>query len=309
MNTNHPNNINCPICKTKTVYAYNVDNQKIKNGLLKIFNIEISNNVLKINYSMRTCSNCSLTFADPLRAGDNDFYNFITSQNGYYTNFRKEYQIIWDNLKQLNHSIKLLDVGCGDGSFLEGCLDNSKVKPVGIDTTLESVIKTKSKGIEAYQTGIENFDQNDFDMIVSFHCLEHIENPVDFVATMMEKLNTNGKLFISTPYSPMSYEYFWLHPLNNPPHHTLRLNKKSYKAIAKKLNLNIRFHNFDKMSVKSHIASCFSYAKFGGIVKGNLYKQMLLSPLLSLKVIAKILNREKFDGIIAGNEILVELYK
>lgn len=301
--------INCPVCRSNAAFAYDVETKKVQQGLEQIFGSAVPDHIFEHNYSMYKCPECSLEFAWPLIPGSKSFYDFLTQQNGYYSDYRPEYKIVWDYLRTRKGNTKILDVGCGDGSFLKGTLDIPGVKAIGIDTTLESIKKAQSKGIEAYQVPIEKLEMNDFDVVVSFHCLEHVSDPLGFMASIRSKLSNGGVAFISTPYSPLSYEYFWMHPLNHPPHHLLRLNKNAYEELGRRIKMKTEMLNFEKMSLKSHFAGCFSYAIYGKVNYKGIYKKIVLNPLLAMRVFIKVLLRERIDGNLVGNDILVKFYK
>lgn len=299
--------INCPVCRSNAAFAYDVETKKVQQGLEQIFGSVVPDHIFEHNYSMYKCPECSLEFAWPLIPGSKSFYDFLTQQNGYYSDYRPEYKIVWDYLRTRKGNTKILDVGCGDGSFLKGTLDIPGVKAIGIDTTLESIKKAQSKGIEAYQVPIEKLEMNDFDVVVSFHCLEHVSDPLGFMNEIKERLNPNGEIMITTPYSPMNFEYFWFHPLNHPPHHTLRLNKSAYSKIASSLGLEATFVNVDQLSFLSMVATCFAFALHGKNKRDKLGMDILKNPILFAKSFVKIALRDKIGAQIVGDTILVKL--
>ena len=56
--------------------------------------------------------------------------------------------------------------------------------------------------------------KNGWDYIASFHCLEHLENPISALEYWIQNIKREGVLFISLPHPDMEY---WL-PVNNRKH-------------------------------------------------------------------------------------------
>jgi 2-polyprenyl-3-methyl-5-hydroxy-6-metoxy-1,4-benzoquinol methylase len=306
-------NSNCPVCGNSSEELYKAGRNKILSSLNSFFGAAFSPSIIKTDYIIRKCNSCTLEFADPLLPGDNEFYEALASHEGYYPHVREEYGIVSAEIaKTKGTNAKILDIGCGSGDFLEMLRNEKFTNACGIDATAASVEACKAKGLDAYRCRIEDFEKGPFDAIVSFHCLEHVDNPVEFIRLALEKLSPGGTLYISTPYSPQTHEYGWFHPLNHPPHHLLRLNEISYRALAEKTGSNIRFMNFNSVSPRSLFRTSFSFAAYGKNLPGSSAKmglRMLGKPLLALRIWKKMKSREIIDGKIAGNEILVLFQK
>jgi len=96
---------------------------------------------------------------------------------------------------------KILDVGCGNGTFLSQFkLLNPQWTIYGQDPNPSDLQKILSitGGTHFYQCPVEEIDDS-FDLISLFHVLEHIEAPVDFLDKLKSKLNNNGIILIQTP--------------------------------------------------------------------------------------------------------------
>ena len=100
-------------------------------------------------------------------------------------NFNKERRIFLDNNKSLLKIIKsikykkLCDVGCGPGFLLSG-IKNKKL--FGIEND-QSAINTASQYAKIYKIDLnKKFKIKDkFDIVVCYHVIEHIKNPVIFL--------------------------------------------------------------------------------------------------------------------------------
>lgn len=308
--------IKCPICFSDSKMLYSLPSDYLKKKLNDFYHT-YQFNELKINdYEMRICENCSLIFANPLIPGDNNFYNLVTKQNNYYTKFRWEYGKVMEIINKNAEKI-ILDIGCGDGYFLELLKNEKNIRGIGIDTTETSINICKHKGLEGYCTDLKKFiisrntkdNKLYFDYVVAFHLLEHISDPLGFMEDVKKILKPGGKILISTPLSPMSFEYSWFDPLNNPPHHMTRWSVKSYQKLATKLKMNVTFYLPTPNNILNRIASSYSLVKYNK-VKQNKYIifliGILLNPFLVFKIFLHQIKREKFKGKTLPDLILVE---
>lgn len=90
---------------------------------------------------------------------------------------------------------KILEFGCGMGQNLFWL---PKERRVGYDISNFAVDFFKSKGGNA-TTDITRIPDNAFDIILSAHVLEHVENPLETLCVMHSKLRKGGELILITP--------------------------------------------------------------------------------------------------------------
>lgn len=101
-----------------------------------------------------------------------------------------------DLIRQFRTSGKLLEVGCARGDFLRVARESFDVFGVEPNPGLaESAIEVAP----IYQDVIETLPWRDFDVISSFHVIEHVDSPKRFVAAMAERLKPGGLLVLETP--------------------------------------------------------------------------------------------------------------
>lgn len=304
----------CPICNGSSNKVKELSIDFIRNKLSEHFNNQIDDQVEIIDYSLQKCNNCSFEYAFPFVSGSSSFYDWITSQEKYYPDGRWEYSEVLNDLTVNNniHS-KLLDVGCGDGNFLDFAKE-SKSKNVnffGLDPTKQSVEKCLQKGHDVYCMDIEGFksDHKDerFDAITAFHVLEHIAYPREFLKELASLLRPGGAVYLSTPYSPMDFEIDWFDILNHPPHHMGRWNLKSYRNLAETLELNVEFFMPNRSKLISSVIQSFMFALYGNLVKrtkSNILNSIIKNPI---KFSSHLINQYKRDTVLgkrAANVIL-----
>lgn len=106
----------------------------------------------------------------------------------------------FNSYKQFIISKSIVDFGCGAGSFLK----QSKMfanSITGIELQQDYVDDLNKEKINCFKD-ISEID-NEQDCIFLFHCLEHIQNPIELLSKIKEKLkgNKRGKIVIEVPHA------------------------------------------------------------------------------------------------------------
>lgn len=93
----------------------------------------------------------------------------------------------------------LLDVGCGNGSFVLAA-EEAGYRALGIDISPEGVEFAASRGANAQNLDflIHDFERK-FDVITMWDVVEHLREPASFLVRASELLNADGVLVIKTP--------------------------------------------------------------------------------------------------------------
>ncbi len=99
-------------------------------------------------------------------------------------------------IQQFRTSGRLLEVGCARGDFLRVAREAFEVSGVEPNPNLaESAIGVAP----IHRDVIETLPWRDFDIVASFHVIEHVDSPRRFVAAMAERLKPGGLLVLETP--------------------------------------------------------------------------------------------------------------
>ena len=96
---------------------------------------------------------------------------------------------------------RLLDVGCGNGSFLSAfspLAPNWALAGTEFDGKYKSVIEG-IPGVEGLYLSNPIDVPGTFDLVTLIHVLEHIPDPIHMLSQLRSKLNPNGLLFIEVP--------------------------------------------------------------------------------------------------------------
>lgn len=303
----------CPITGSDSELVYNIRREFIINKLALYYKVVVPQEIVDVDYQIFKTKDTGFEFSYPMHPGSEKYYEWIIKQTGYYPKDRWEWGEIIKQIKRDSKSVSLLEVGCGSGSFLNRLKLIEHCKSVGVDTSEGAIKYCKEKGLDAFCSKIEDFEiEQMLDYVVSFHCLEHVEDPLGFVREMLNRVKSDGKVFISTPYSPMTFEYNWFDPLNHPPHHLTRWNVDSYKALAKKLDCCVEFLFPSPGSILRRAQTSLKIRWFGpgrSVSRKNFAKKILISPRESISEIFQQMKREKVNGKVAPNVILVKFWK
>ena len=307
----------CPVCESKSRLTRDLPVDVIREKLEAYYNKPLPSETDIISYKVLKCEKCALEYAIPQVQGSDSFYKWITAKHNYYPESRWE----WLTLIKLigsssKNNTRLLEVGCGSGKFLEQIKKMSGVEAIGIDTSPTSVDECASKNLETYCQTIDTFAADQihagkrFDYIVAFHCLEHIDNPKDFLTSLAQLLKPDGSIFLSTPYSPMSFETIWFDPLNYPPHHMTRWNKASYEELAARLRLTIEIfmpkaENAVKRTLRTLNLTWHGPASL--VSDSQIFLEALMRFPAAFHELMRQNEREKINKHVAADVILVKL--
>lgn len=95
---------------------------------------------------------------------------------------------------------RVLDVGFGDGTFLESAR-LAGWRGVGIDFDPEVVRNARARGLDVSQSSLEALDEPaaSFDVITVAHVIEHVHHPASWLARCFHLLKPGGVLWLETP--------------------------------------------------------------------------------------------------------------
>ncbi|PKN00415.1 MAG: hypothetical protein CVU78_01315 [Elusimicrobia bacterium HGW-Elusimicrobia-2] len=235
-------------------------------------------------FTIHKCANCGFVFLSPMPSRDemaafyfDEYYgnNSGVSGNLSATIFSLFRFLRGKRIYRYKKTGRILDVGCGDGSFLN-LMKLSRWEVAGVETAETGIKRCAQKKINA-QHDI-NFPDEYFDVITLWHSLEHIENPPGILKKLYRVLSKKGKLIISVPnIESMEYVLFkrsWFH-LDLPRH--LRhfspgtLKKLLLKAGFRTLRISHYSFEYNPYGLFQTIANVFTpeFNFFYNTVKRN----------------------------------------
>ncbi len=188
-------------------------------------------------YDLMRCRACGLRFVPPQQLRDGLNYDTLYRPDGAYASHVSDSQASIAGrpsrpartrriaLRQIARTSPraLLDVGCGVGGFLHlaQCLG---VKVWGTDLSrnaLQLAERLVGCPLHCGVLGPHAFPGTQFDAISAWEVIEHVHDVTGFLASVYERLNAGGMVYLSTP----NYESRWMwndlehDPRSSPPLH------------------------------------------------------------------------------------------
>ncbi len=165
----------------------------------------------KIHFRMVRCLKCGLLRSDPVV--DMNIYKALyekstVTYDKHIDNLNKTYGYYikkYSNLFEKKGSF--LEIGCGNGFFLEEALRQGFKKVVGVEPGLPSIEKAKSEIRPFIKQGMfskEMFEGETFDCIAIFQTLDHLIEPNKVLSDSIKLLNPGG-VFIAINHNEKSF--------------------------------------------------------------------------------------------------------
>jgi 2-polyprenyl-3-methyl-5-hydroxy-6-metoxy-1,4-benzoquinol methylase len=134
-------------------------------------------------------------------------YLYVSGTSGTYLEYMKWYaRFVMETYTTYTNKLgpyTVLDVGCNDGSQLDA-FKELMFKTYGVDPAenLYPISSTKHKVICDFWPAEQGFDTQ-FDIITAQNSFAHNPNPLNWLLGAVKRLNTDGKIFISTSQADM----------------------------------------------------------------------------------------------------------
>jgi SAM-dependent methyltransferase len=182
------------------------------------------------------CPTCGLERFEPLAPGGPDFYGDLTASMPYVED-RWDFDLA---RRMIEPAEDVVDLGCGEGRFLTS-LGPRHGRTVGVDHNEPAVRRFIEGGGEAYTSSFEAFSEREdarFDVVTSFHTLEHVGDPLLTARSAVRCLRPGGRLLLSVPNRERSWREEG-EPLDRPPHHVTRWGPAQLEELARRVGLSV----------------------------------------------------------------------
>lgn len=204
-------------------------------------------------FTLLRCEVCNLIFLGGVKINNAYYKKYYDA--GYYPlstfltklldswSFTQKEKILLMNAPKRKHRLKILDVGCGSGKFLES-LDGEKFEKYGIEIKEEGIKLSRQKGFTVYEKDVTKIDfgKKKFDIITLWHVLEHLVDPVSVYNKINEILAVGGIVVFATPNTDsLGFRIgnkLWFHL--DSPRHLMLFNRKSIQLLCEKTGLTIK---------------------------------------------------------------------
>lgn len=141
----------------------------------------------------------------------------------------------------------LLDVGCGNGSFLLQMKELGWAVE-GSETDLESVQIARKAGLKVQQGSLSDIvlPENHYAAITMSHVLEHVHDPLDNLQACFRALRPGGILWIAIPnLMAFGHRVFQEHWLGlDAPRHLVLFTPKSLQNLLRQAGFEVLYRPF-----------------------------------------------------------------
>lgn len=198
----------------------------------------------KINiYNMYECAKCAYLQIENLPAEEE--LQTIYGQTYFANTKYRDAQTLSQEYKRrlllmeyfLKEKAKILDYGCGEGSFASFIKNRftmygTDISKYAIQTAKSNYLNDEDK-FKLFSSQYFGHTADFFDGIVMWDVIEHIWEPLQACANLLTLLKTGGFLFLSTPNPDSLFARicgkYW--PFMTPPEHTGFFAKKSLQYL------------------------------------------------------------------------------
>ena len=232
------------------------------------------------------CPVSQLRFFTPTASGDGQFYAAMRGTPGYYQSEKWEHRRA---LALVRGGDRLLDVGCGDGAFLQMCAKRGALAE-GLEMNPAAIAHARKAGLEVSDSSVEALvaKRRTFDVVCAFQVLEHVEAPAIFLASLVELLKPGGRLIIGVPngdgwVADSGSVYQW------PPHHLTWWGRASLAYLPRFLPLVLEGIEQERLKDAQRRARVIALldpapvpGRRSGGVWGKIRRRLLGGPVLAL---------------------------
>lgn len=177
---------NCPICSSHAEVAYpeRIDPRKFSE-----FTYSSRKRPELMHYEYRVCQECELLFSANVPDAGNLLHAYQAAAFNSEIESRfaaRTYRRVIRTL--LNHQVRVLDVGCGDGAFLAECNEIGVKSFQGIEPSPAAADRAdRAVRPSIFVGGHEEFQSDQqFDLITLFQTVEHLTDPIGFFRSMKD---------------------------------------------------------------------------------------------------------------------------
>lgn len=184
------------------------------------------------------CRDTQLEFFFPAVAGSAQLYQQLSRFAWYHDCDRWEFHAALDSLRPGG---RLLEVGCGSGAFLDLACRRGEV--TGLELNPDTAAQARMSGhhvIEAAADATVVRELAPFDAVCSFQVLEHVADPMRFLADLAALLKPGGLMLIGVPNADSFIRHWRVNLLDMPPHHVTRWHARTLRELASLLQLDLQ---------------------------------------------------------------------
>jgi SAM-dependent methyltransferase len=182
----------------------------------------------------RRCEACGFSFFDPSLGGNETFYREL-EKPGYFPPEREEFSRALQLIRKKGLR-RVLDVGCGSGTFLD-LARNEGCATFGLELNPAAAEKAGAKKHTVLNRLFQEVDREDlnggFDLVTFFQVIEHVPDPVAVVKHASRILNPGGFIVVAVPTALGIGRFTEWDPHQWPPHHLSWWRLRDFEQLAR----------------------------------------------------------------------------
>lgn len=193
----------CPVCSNR----------------LDTYIREVEDTVTGQHFDVLKCDACGVGLTYPFPKQLNPHYaEYYGSRHGFTAKFCAKRRIaLVTKMAGRGNGRRLLDIGCGDGMFLEASRKRGW-QAVGTELNPEPAQRL---GFEVFRSLDECANEGSFSVVTLWHSLEHMSDPRAVIEKIRRLVAEDGVVIIAVPdfdgYQSKAFRESWLH-LDVPRH-------------------------------------------------------------------------------------------
>lgn len=196
----------CPVCSWEKQFE-------------KVAAYETSFREMTLSHEVYLCPHCLVEFCHPMAAAPEGWYEEVQSYP-----WRWEFSKVAGELG--SPPKRILEFGCGPGDLLFE-LTRIGHSVFGIEINERVLAEARMRGLEVLHVQPEDYSSHfppiSFDVILFFHVLEHVEDPIRFLRSAWRLLRDDGLIVFSVPNPRNVNRLLGFYPsYARPPHHLIR---------------------------------------------------------------------------------------
>jgi SAM-dependent methyltransferase len=209
-------------------------------GPLQPYLAHVNDHVTGEHFGILQCSQCGIGVTDPLPQDLASYYRgYYGGRHGFTAAFRAKQRLGLVHKKTKRKTgRKLLDVGCGEGTFLLAAREEGWV-PSGTEM---NPVPARTLGLKVFTELAAFQSPGEFDCITMWHSLEHLRNPLETFQSIHRLLKPDGWFFVAVPdaggWQARSFGRHWLHL--DVPRHLYHYGRGSLRLLHERGGFQIR---------------------------------------------------------------------
>ncbi|MEM9364480.1 MAG: class I SAM-dependent methyltransferase [Planctomycetota bacterium] len=183
-------------------------------------------------FKIRWCPTCQHGVTEPVPANFDRFYgpSYYGNRHGRSLRWCNSRRARWVQKVSPNGAGRLLDIGCGDGSFMRH-MHASGWSTFGVERDIRAEVHGDLQVLPDLSATLAHAP---FDIISLWHCLEHVPDPGDLIEQALGQLTPDGSILVAVPrWNCLASRLFqgdWLHL--DVPRHLHHFSDRSIKRLA-----------------------------------------------------------------------------